>query len=941
MKLRSSTVGQASQTHISTFNPVLPLGPASRAGLGTRPRWRSAAAGVSVAAALALTSGTLAQNSLFAPCAQWKTLEEAGLGETLRGAGSLISLVTFDLDGAGPGGETVLATTSATFLNGQPATSVIRWNGATWVPVPTPPEFGGETKLWVAEAPDGTGKALYATSRAFITSTSPSLYRWNGTEFTLETNLGLPAGARVFGLTTFDADGALGPAPREFYGLSIDLDFTRRVFRSRSGVAEVIATLPSVLTLSAAEYRLIEYAPSDGGQRRLVLAGPSSSIAGQLALRGIALYDGTSWGTIGDPLFGLASPDSPTVTSLVIADPDGAGPVGETLVIGGQFRVGTETGPAGLAYLQGNQWVAIGAGLTIPTNFSTDTVQVVAIPQNNLSTTLPRLAIVGNFTSVDNVSTPRAAVLIGQTWQPVSTLEYSYSWSFPPPTTVDFDGPDGNPPEFVFGNARRVDTPSAERVPAVAFNGAAFRPLASRLVGAPARVSELRLLPDETGVLRLHAAGDFNYAGNRFIGSVAKLVNGSWQPVGTPLADTSGSIVVHDFDGPGPQPPTYVRLATRSGEFQKLYVLNDLAWTELPTTIAAGAATIRNTLESFDADADGPGVPALLSTYSASDQGAFNQGPSVLVGSNWRRLGTFARQFNSYSPLVTLDADGPGGSPAGLYMNAGGLHRFDAMSTDPASWESVPWTPLSSPSFGSALTVDRTAAVPGFLFDAPLSQSGLTQGANLFQRLSQDTITSAGLGFRPRSSLISDVQMMTWDSDGSGPRPASPIISPVVQANVPLNASFGTSPWNYRASIARDGRWYGLGSPLTGLVSANGLLSFRPNPASSDEVLLQYGGKLNFPASDIFVFSADCPCTVADIADDQGNPLPGAPGVPNNGVTEGDYNAFMANFFNASPTTDIADDQGNPLPGAPNVPNNGVTEGDYNAFFRFFFEGCP
>ncbi len=81
-----------------------------------------------------------------------------------------------------------------------------------------------------------------------------------------------------------------------------------------------------------------------------------------------------------------------------------------------------------------------------------------------------------------------------------------------------------------------------------------------------------------------------------------------------------------------------------------------------------------------------------------------------------------------------------------------------------------------------------------------------------------------------------------------------------------------------------------------------------------------------------------CP---ADIADDQGNPLPPAPDVPNNGVTEADYNAFFFGFFDGLPYCDIADDQGNPIPpGAPGVPNNGVTEGDYNCFFRFFFTAC-
>ncbi|MBX9736497.1 MAG: hypothetical protein K2X32_06175 [Phycisphaerales bacterium] len=88
-------------------------------------------------------------------------------------------------------------------------------------------------------------------------------------------------------------------------------------------------------------------------------------------------------------------------------------------------------------------------------------------------------------------------------------------------------------------------------------------------------------------------------------------------------------------------------------------------------------------------------------------------------------------------------------------------------------------------------------------------------------------------------------------------------------------------------------------------------------------------------------------CSPADIADDSGQPL-GSPLLPalgtNNGVTEGDYNAFFSGYFDAMGYCDIADDAGQALPpftaGAPGV-NNGVTEGDYNVFFSVYFDGCP
>ncbi len=83
--------------------------------------------------------------------------------------------------------------------------------------------------------------------------------------------------------------------------------------------------------------------------------------------------------------------------------------------------------------------------------------------------------------------------------------------------------------------------------------------------------------------------------------------------------------------------------------------------------------------------------------------------------------------------------------------------------------------------------------------------------------------------------------------------------------------------------------------------------------------------------------SAGAKLSPADIADDQGN-IPPRAAIPNNGVTEGDYNAFFSNFFDALAVVDIADDTGAPLPGVPGAPNNGVTEGDYNLFFSVFFE---
>jgi hypothetical protein len=82
-----------------------------------------------------------------------------------------------------------------------------------------------------------------------------------------------------------------------------------------------------------------------------------------------------------------------------------------------------------------------------------------------------------------------------------------------------------------------------------------------------------------------------------------------------------------------------------------------------------------------------------------------------------------------------------------------------------------------------------------------------------------------------------------------------------------------------------------------------------------------------------------------DIANDRAEDLVEGRST-NSGITEADYNFFMAHFFDADPACDLAYDNGTPFT-YPNPPttrglvNNGVTEADYNVFFSQFFQPCP
>ncbi|MBX9737732.1 MAG: hypothetical protein K2X32_12485 [Phycisphaerales bacterium] len=151
-------------------------------------------------------------------------------------------------------------------------------------------------------------------------------------------------------------------------------------------------------------------------------------------------------------------------------------------------------------------------------------------------------------------------------------------------------------------------------------------------------------------------------------------------------------------------------------------------------------------------------------------------------------------------------------------------------------------------------------------------------------------------------------------------------------------------------AAARDFRLL-PGSPAidagdNGAVRADTLVDFDGQPRRSDAPNANTGvgsGAIVDIGAFEFAVAAAARCNPADIANDDGSPLPpiGVSGGVNNGVTEGDYNLFFANFFDTLPVCDIANDDGTPLPpfGVLAV-NNGVTEADYNLFFSIFFGGC-
>ncbi len=204
--------------------------------------------------------------------------------------------------------------------------------------------------------------------------------------------------------------------------------------------------------------------------------------------------------------------------------------------------------------------------------------------------------------------------------------------------------------------------------------------------------------------------------------------------------------------------------------------------------------------------------------------------------------------------------------------------------------------------------------------------------------------------------------------------------APVVGATTPIAPTTDRAIWELRLSVSpplslRAGTFWldwqvttapgvaafspaitvaGQRSRLTGPASNAKQLRLAEPPVLADAWLPVVDPGKPAPAPDLaqdlpFIIrgvALPTPCNAADIANDAGQPINNPaelpdPLVTNNGVTEGDYNAFFAGFFDARSWCDIANDDGSPLPPFGTLAtNNGVTEGDYNLFFSIFFDGC-
>jgi hypothetical protein len=372
---------------------------------------------------------------------------------------------------------------------------------------------------------------------------------------------------------------------------------------------------------------------------------------------------------------------------------------------------------------------------------------------------------------------------------------------------------------------------------------------------------------------------------------------------------------VFDTDGPGPERPWLIIAGNASpfdpgfpaGNTPNIYAYTGTQWvvlgSGLPDTGNQGTAfgtDSRVTALAIHDDGTGPKLYA-SGTFTGANSGAVARYDGTGATGTWTIIGKTTVAFENFTKIRSVDVGtGPALHAFGMFSDIYAVLPNGTPTGPVARWDGTEWVGLDA---GTLARTGTGGPITPFVADIAafddttgpalyaIGPFGAIGGVNArgFARFDGGSWSGVGVGFNSFTDNLrmEPKAMVVFDDDGSGPiRPA-----------IYISGFFDNADGTHSHDFAR----YGV-----------------PCPDVSPR------------------------CNPADIANDDGSPLPpiGVAGT-NNGVTEGDYNLFFANFFDALPVCDIANDDGSPLPPFGTLTtNNGVTEADYNLFFAIYFDGC-
>jgi T5SS/PEP-CTERM-associated repeat protein len=612
--------------------------------------------------------------------ASWNGTTWSAMGAGFSSA--VRALTTWDPDGNGPIAELLVAGGDFTGNNGgSPPPILASWNGTTWQSFPG--ALDQNVEALTAWDRDGCGP-LPATLVAGMGGGGSNLGLRNLTQWTGSAwqtlGGGTQGGGAVIALGTWDRDG-LGPglsdliAGGQFLGVG---DVSARGLASWNGTQWTPASVGST------NYPFVMLSwkpdPASAEPAQLIVGGSFTSI-GNTPAKSIAAWDGVGFTQLGtgvtESRFGPAS--LPSVEALCAWDPDGAGPLGSSLVIGGDFgKLGTLSASC-IARWNGSSWSAFASGVE-------NKVEDLTVFDHDGSAATPDLLIAGGFfqragsTIVNGITWWN-----GTAWQPFGTgvlgggLEALTVWKRP--------SPGGTQNVLVAGGTfTSIDGVAAADI--AAWDGLAWQPLGAGFPASGNRVYELAVWdPDGSGPANelLVAGGSLTFGLGTLIDGIGTWDGSAWTPLtlnnqfNISLVE---AITTWDPDGPGPLHEllvaSYNQTSIGGVAARNIAAWNGATWAPFGSGINVRPAE----LASWDPDGSGPTRPWLLAsgsfttaggaaspwmarwgsapaTWAAPASGSFDQ------PSNWE-CGVTPSRFDR----VIVDATAAGYAPGGAFTLA-------------------------------------------------------------------------------------------------------------------------------------------------------------------------------------------------------------------------------------------------------------------------------
>ncbi len=434
-------------------------------------------------------------------------------------------MVAFD-DGSGP--AIYVSGNNALWRNDawEPISGLVRWDGNTWSRVG---DFeGGLVGGMLVADFDGRDELLIGGTWHSVPSLpgGGGVARWDGQRWRIVeggwTHLGW--NEQIVSLVAVDDDGPGGDPPTIFAGGSISSvgsQPARGVAMWKHGqwspLGEGVRST-GVCTQNIVVVRSM-YARQEGNGHVLYVGGTFDR-AGEIDVRGLAMWNGTEWFA---PPDGSARFPCESVTAFVEFDLDGLGAQPSTLIIGGGFRMMDGVHAENIAHLVDGRWVPL-------TNAPNGAVHALLHVEHNAAPGIPHGTYSGGaFNVINSTRTGSVARWDGSTWHAIDA-----GLDFPVYALALHD--DGGGPA-IFAGGRFIDprfgNPAGAQTPRVArWNGQRWDAI-GHTIGAPLwnnYVDAFATFDDGNGAA-LYAGGSFEHVNGQLSRGIARWDGVRWSAV--------------------------------------------------------------------------------------------------------------------------------------------------------------------------------------------------------------------------------------------------------------------------------------------------------------------------------------------------------------------------------------------------------------------------